>query len=197
MRKASVTAVIAALSLVSSALPASAIELHRVEGDAQPFLISANALGGVKANDLVGLNGQLLDQVQAVLIDNQAAEFSVVDSGLLNVRVPRSVMPGDVVVTLAGEFGERSFQNLFEVSPTDLASTSRITIGTFQGFAAVYTKNFKGRVLTIEVDDRTRTLPPIADHFSQNLTQVGAGRVVQVRVFLDYELVKVQRLRIK
>lgn len=197
MRKlASATALTLVFS-VALGIPATATQIFMEEEQTSPIVTDVSFYGTVRTNDLVEFNGSLLDQVQSVVIDSTSADFFVVDQNQLSVRIPRGVQPGDVLVKLAGEFGERSYQNLFEVVASDEASLARVTVGTFQGFAAVYTKNLKGHDLTIKINERERVIPQLAADFTRNLTLVGAGRLVTVQVFLNSELVKVQRLRIQ
>lgn len=197
MRKlASATALTLVFSVVLG-IPATATQIFMEEEQTSPIVTDVSFYGTVRTNDLVEFNGSLLDQVQSVVIDSTSADFFVVDQNQLSVRIPRGVQPGDVLVKLAGEFGERSYQNLFEVVASDEASLARVTVGTFQGFAAVYTKNLKGHDLTIKINERERVIPQLAADFTRNLTLVGAGRLVTVQVFLNSELVKVQRLRIQ
>lgn len=197
MRKlASATALTLVFS-VALGIPATATQIFMEEEQTSPIVTDVSFYGTVRTNDLVEFNGSLLDQVQSVVIDSKSADFFVVDQNQLSVRIPRGVQPGDVLVKLAGEFGERSYQNLFEVVASDEASLARVTVGTFQGFAAVYTKNLKGHDLTIKINERERVIPQLAADFTRNLTLVGAGRLVTVQVFLNSELVKVQRLRIQ
>lgn len=197
MRKlASATALTLVFSVVLG-IPATATQIFMEEEQTSPIVTDVSFYGTVRTNDLVEFNGSLLDQVQSVVIDSKSADFFVVDQNQLSVRIPRGVQPGDVLVKLAGEFGERSYQNLFEVVASDEASLARVTVGTFQGFAAVYTKNLKGHDLTIKINERERVIPQLAADFTRNLTLVGAGRLVTVQVFLNSELVKVQRLRIQ
>lgn len=151
----------------------------------------------VEPSDQVLISGQGFSQVNEVFIDSQTAAFSLISDSEIQVRIPEGVNPGDAVLRISGEFGLLSYQNLFEVLPSTKAVESKVTIGTFQGYAAVYTKNFKGKELTIVIGDRARIIPELDANYTQNLTKVGVGKTVSVRVFLDQELLRVEQLVIK
>ena len=182
-------AVASSLALSLAPLPAAA--------ESAPQVLDAEYTGLVRVNDLVSLSGVALDLVEGVEIDSRPADFFIIDEDKLSVRIPKGIQPGDVLVSLTGEFGEKQYQNLFEVSSVTALEESRVTIGTFQGYAAVYTKNFKGRTLRIRIEDRDRMIPRLDSNYTQNLTKVGAGRLVTVKVYLDSELVKSQELLIQ
>lgn len=151
----------------------------------------------VEAKDWIQLSGTGLNRVTEVFVDSNSAEFELVSGSEIRIRIPDGVSPGDAVLRISGDFGLLSYQNLFEVMPASKIIESKITIGTFQGYAAVYTKNFKGKELRIVIGDRTRVIPTLAANYTQNLTKVGAGNAVRISVYLDSDLLKSQELSIK
>jgi hypothetical protein len=160
-------------------------------------VVSVSSSTLVSVGDRVTLEGKDLDQVTQVQVDSKIAVFRILSNTQLELTIPAGVSPGDALVKITGSFGQLSYQNLFEVVPLAMAKDSKVTIGTFNGYLAVYTKNFSGRELRFEVGDRSRVIPRLQSNFTQNLTRIGTGTTVTVRVFIDQELIKVQRLRVR
>ena len=145
----------------------------------------------------VEIQGVGFSQVSEVFVDNRTADFEVLSDVALKLQVPEETNPGDAVVRLTGDFGVSTHHQLLQVLPAAMALEGKVTIGTFQGFAAVYTKNFKGKELKITIGNRQRVIPELDDNYTQNLTKVGAGKTVSIMVFIDQELVQVRELVIK
>jgi hypothetical protein len=150
--------------------------------------------GVVHVNDLVRFNGIGLANVEQVLVDDQRASFFVNGDQRITVRIPIGVDPGDVNITLITDVGEFAQHGLIEVVAKELPSDSKITIGTFQGYVAVYTKGLSGSKLSIRVGSRWRQIEALQSDFSKNLTRVGANKIVPVQVYVDGVLVKVEQL---
>lgn len=193
--RASALALTASLFLAVSSSPANAVVLEtELDYLSQPTISTVLSKRHVEINDRILLSGQGFTQVTEVFVDSKPARFMLLSDSELEVKIPSGVNPGDAVLRISGPFGLLSYQSLFEVLPSTKLVESKVTIGTFQGFAAVYTKNFKGRELRIVVGDRTRVVPQLDANYTQNLTKVGAGKNVRVRVFLDGELLKTEVL---
>jgi len=183
------------------ALALAAALLIQTPAQAAPRPLTATAISAasstlVSVGDKVTLEGSDLDQVTQVQIDSKPATFRIISPSALELTIPPGVSPGDALVKITGAFGQLNYQNLFEVVPLAMAKDSKVTIGSFNGYLAVYTKNFSGRELRFEVGTRSRLIPRLQSNFTQNLTRIGAGSTVTVRVFIDQELIKIQRLRI-
>lgn len=163
----------------------------------KPSVIKLLSPGLVEAKDWIQLSGAGLSRVTEVFVDSNAAEFELSSDSEISIRIPEGVSPGDAVLRISGDFGLLSYQNLFEVLPSAKAVEPKITIGTFQGFAAVYTKNFKGKELRIVIGDRTRVIPSLGANYTQNLTKVGVGKTVSISVFVDGILSKSNQLEIQ
>lgn len=168
-----------------------------VEGVATPSVagVSGNVL--VRANDWIVLRGLGFGSVSEVLVDSLRTDHYLQSATKLSILIPAGVKPGDAVITLIGEFGTVQMHNLFEVLAGTQPNQSKITIGTFQGYAAVYTKNLRGQALTILVAERQRNIQELRANFTQNLTFVGVGKIVTVRVYLDRKLMRVKQLLIR
>ena len=180
-------------------LPAQATVILNSLGQlvSKPAITSSYKSQAAAPLSWVEIKGVGFMQVAEVFVDNQIADFEVMSDVALKLQVPKGTNPGDAVVKLTGEFGVSTHHQLLQVLPAALAIESKVTIGTFQGYAAVYTKNFKGKELRITIGNRQRVIPELDANYTQNLTKVGTGKTVSVMVFVDQELVQVRELVIK
>ena len=180
-------------------LPAQATVILNSLGQlvSQPAITSSYRSQAAAPLSWVEIKGVGFMQVAEVFVDNQMADFEVTSDVALKLQVPKGTNPGDAVVKLTGEFGVSTHHQLLQVLPAALAIESKVTIGTFQGYAAVYTKNFKGYSLKISIADKERLIEELDANYTQNLTKVGVGRTVTVMVYLGNKLVKVQEITIQ
>ena len=167
----------------------------------QPVILGVASSSIVAAGDWVVITGSGFDEVAAAFVDSTKTEHLVLSSSRLSILIPEGANPGDAVLRLEGDYGSISRQYLFEVMATSEVAAkddeAKVTIGTFQGYAAVYTKNFKGYSLKISIADKERLIEELDANYTQNLTKVGVGRTVTVMVYLGSKLVKVQELLIR
>lgn len=181
-------------SLVVIALIAGGPLAHATENSVRSEI---RVVGLTSPGMTVTLSGLNLGQVSAVEVDSKPAKFGLLNDGSLNLQIPLTVQPGDVSLKLTGDFGTAEFSNLFEVMPLALEMQPKVTIGTFQGYVAVYTKNFKGFSMRIKIGDRERVIPVLGDNFTRNLTKVRPGRAHNVEVFLNDTLYKTGQLAVR
>ena len=150
--------------------------------------------GVLHVNDVVRFDGIGFASVEEVLVDDHPASFFLNSDDRITLRIPIGVDPGDASITLKNFRGVFVQHNLIEIVARELPSNSKITIGTFQGYVAVYTKGLVGSKLSIRVGSRWRQIETIKSDFSKNLTRVGANKIVPVQVYVDGALVKVEQL---
>jgi hypothetical protein len=163
----------------------------------RPLVTDVSGSAVVSVNDLVRLVGTNMRLVDKVLVGDVEASFFVNSDGLITIRVPVGVPAGKVIVTLTGAYGSVFFTDLFEVKTSLQSVDQRVTIGTFLGFAAVYTKNHEGKRLSMRIGSKWRVIDPLGANYTYNFTKVGVGRTVTVMVYLDRKLVKVQQIKIQ
>ncbi len=162
-----------------------------------PESISVSGSNQVPINGLVKLEGPALDQVRRVLVDGVPASFIANSEKLITIRVPMGVEPGDASITLEGDFGKTSLSNLFEITAFDLPPDAKITVGSFSGYTALYTKNYQSRRLSFKIGSTWRVVEKLPRNFTANLTKVGSGTTVTVTVYIDRELVRVQQIQVR
>jgi hypothetical protein len=74
----------------------------------------------------------------------------------------------------------------------------KVTIGTFNGFIAIYTQGYEGRRMTARVAGRWLLVDPITvvpgKSYSLTRRNTGAGFLINVEVYIDGQLVKTQQV---
>ena len=163
----------------------------------KPMITSISGSNQVKINGSVQLIGLLLDQVEDVQVDGVTASFFVNNSGTITIRIPVGVKPGDPAVKLFGDFGSIIFTSLFEVVATELPNNSKVTIGTFNGYVAIYTKAHNGKRLSFKVGSSWKVLKTLPSNYTYNLKKIGSGKTTTVQVYIDRTLVQVLQVKVK
>jgi uncharacterized repeat protein (TIGR02543 family) len=163
----------------------------------RPSVSGVTGSNQIAINENVRLEGAGFNTVKSVLVDGFEASFFANSSTLITIRIPIGVEPGDVRVTLIGDFGQISYNNLFEVVALEIEQDTKVTVGTFLGYAAVYTKNFEGQRLSMKVGDKWRVVPRLGADYTRNLTKVGVGKTTTVMVYINRKLVRVEQLTIR
>jgi hypothetical protein len=182
--KKAITA-IAAMLLVSLALPAQGLNLAQAPR-ATPAIEGSQA----KADSVIRVAGWDFKKVEQVLIDDLPTTFQASSNTLIAIRIPLGTNPGDVTITLVSNGGntESSFQ--IEIVSLETEKDTKVTIGSFLGYVAVYTKNLSGEKLSIQVGNKFREVSVLDNNFTVNLTKVGSNRLVEVKVFVAGQLVE-------
>ena len=160
-------------------------------------MLDVSGSATVQTNELIRLVGTNLNLVEKVLIGNIEASFFVNSAQLITIRIPVEIAAGNPTITLQGSFGSRIFSGLIQVSVTQVAVDTKVTIGTFLGYAAVYTKNHEGKRLSMKIGNKWRVIDPLAANYTYNYTKVGVGKTVTVEVYIDRVLVQVKQIKIQ
>ena len=166
-------------------------------GAIAPIVLDVSGSATVKTNEVVRLVGTNFNLIEKVLIGDVEASFFVNSSQLITIRVPIDVAPGNPAITLQGAFGTAIFTGLIQVSVTQVSVDTKVTIGTFLGYAAVYTKNHEGKRLSMKIGNKWRVIDPLDANYTYSYTKVGVGRTVTVEVYIDRVLVQVKQIKIQ
>lgn len=166
-------------------------------GITAPVVTGVSGSAVVSNNDLVRLVGKNLMNIRVVWVDGVEATFFLNSDNLVTVRIPMRASAGQVDITFHGAFGSQSHSGLIEVKTSLQSIGKKETIGTFLGFAAVYTKNHEGKRLSMKIGTKWRVIESLQANYTYNFTKVGVGRTVTVMVYLDRKLVKVQQIKIQ
>ena len=176
---------IAALLLVSFVLPAQAVNIH-LAPKASPAIEGSQA----NADSVIRVAGWDFKKVEQVLIDDLPTTFVASSNTLIAIRIPLGTNPGDVTITLVSNSGNTKSSFQIEIVSLETEKDTKVTIGSFLGYVAVYTKNLSGQKLSIQVGNRYREVSVLTNNFTANLTKVGSNRLVEVKVFVAGQLVE-------
>jgi hypothetical protein len=176
---------IAALLLVTISLPVQAITTHQA-----PRASLAIEGSQASADSVIRVAGWDFKKVEQVLIDDLPTTFQASSNTLIAIRIPLGSNPGDVTITLVSNRGQTLSSFQIEIVSLETRKDSKVTIGSFLGYVAVYTKNLSGQKLSIQVGSKHRDVSVLTNDYTANLTKVGSNRLVEVRVFVAGQLVE-------
>jgi hypothetical protein len=176
---------IAALLLVSFAYPAQAVNIH-LAPKASPAIEGSQA----SADSVIRVAGWDFKKVEQVLIDDLPTTFLASSNTLIAIRIPLGTNPGDVTITMVSNNGQTKSQFQIEIVSLETQKDTKVTIGSFLGYVAVYTKNLSGQKLSIQVGSKVRDVSVLSNDYTANLTKVGSNRLVEVKVFVAGQLVE-------
>ncbi len=176
---------IAALLLVSFALPAQGVNIQ-LAPKASPEIEGSQA----SADSVIRVAGWDFKKVEQVLIDELPTTFQASSNTLIAIRIPLGTNPGDVTITLISNGGNTKSEFQIEIVSLETENDTKVTIGSFLGYVAVYTKNLSGEKLSIQVGNKLREVSVLNNNFTANLTRVGSNRLVEVKVFVAGQLVE-------
>jgi hypothetical protein len=176
---------IAALLLVSFAYPAQAVNIH-LAPKASPAIEGSQA----SADSVIRVAGWDFKKVEQVLIDDLPTTFLASSNTLIAIRIPLGTNPGDVTITMVSNNGQTKSQFQIEIVSLETQKDTKVTIGSFLGYVAVYTKNLSGQKLSIQVGNKVRDVSVLSNDYTANLTKVGSNRLVEVKVFVAGQLVE-------
>jgi hypothetical protein len=154
----------------------------------------------VSVNDNLVLEGSNFSQVTLVRVGGVEASFFINSDGRITIRVPANAPEGLLDLEFVGPFGSLTLKDAVLVKQTVVAPVvvdRRVTIGTFLGRAAVYTKNHEGRRLSIRVGKKWFVIDPLKTNYTIHLTRVGKGKTITVMAYLDRKIVRVQQIKIR
>ncbi len=185
MGQKKVFAAIAALLLVSFVLPAQAVNIHLA-----PKASAAIEGSQASADSVIRVAGWDFKKVEQVLIDDLPTTFQASSNTLIAIRIPLGTKPGDVTITMVSNNGQTKSQFQIEIVSLETQKDTKVTIGSFLGYVAVYTKNLSGQKLSIQVGNKVRDVSVLSNDYTANLTKVGSNRLVEVKVFVAGQLVE-------
>jgi hypothetical protein len=163
----------------------------------KPLVTGISGSNQVKINGSVQLLGSKLNQVEEVHVDGVPASFFVNSQDSITIRIPVGVKPGDPAVKLFGDFGSIIFTSLFEVVATELPNNSKVTIGSFNGYVAIYTKSHQGKQLSFKIGNSWKVIKTLPANYTYNLKKIGSGKTTTVQVYIDRALVQVLQIKVK
>lgn len=163
----------------------------------KPSVSGISGSNQVKINGSIQLLGSKLNQVEEVHVDGVPTSFFVNSENSITIRIPVGVKPGDPAVKLFGDYGLIIFTSLFEVIATELPNNSKVTIGTFNGYVAIYTKALRGKQLSFKIGSGWKVVDSLPANYTYNLRKIGSGKTATVQVYIDGALVQVLQVRVR
>jgi hypothetical protein len=197
---------LAAIFLVLShhpATPANGIysPVSKVSGvaifSAKPEAIELVGQREVGRGETISIRGKNLSGLTEVNLGDQAVKFSVLSDSRISITIPTSAFPGDANLTFEGDFGKVELSNFLTISAIDFDLSSKVTVGSFNGFVAVYTKNLEGKRLSMKVGNRWRVVSQIPSNYTMNLIKVGRGKNLETKVYIDRQLVNIRSILVR
>ena len=176
---------IAAMLLISLGLPAQGFTIHQA-----PRASTAIEGSQASADSVIRVAGWDFKEVEKVLIDDRPTTFQASSNSLIAIRIPLGTNPGDVTITLVSDSGRAKSSFQIEIVSLETEKDTKVTIGSFLGYVAVYTKNLSGQKLSIQVGNKFREVSVLDNNFTANLTKIGSNRLVEVKVFVAGQLVE-------
>jgi hypothetical protein len=175
---------------------------------AQEFLPASNGLR-------LRIQGQYLDLVSALTVGTASATIVSQTPGLLIATIPAPKIGSyDLVATYGAQqltltgglkvtvdylkpvtSSSPSVSDSASVSPG--TPSSRISIGTFKGFVAIYFKGYEGARVSLKFAGKWVTVPKITSDYFRLVRKTGAGYVVKAEVFINKQLVTEKTLKTK
>lgn len=171
--------------LISLGLPAQGFTIHQA-----PRASTAIEGSQASADSVIRVAGWDFKQVEKVLIDDRPTTFQASSNSLIAIRIPLGTNPGDVTITLVSNQGQTKSSFQIEIVSLETEKDTKVTIGSFLGYVAVYTKNLSGQKLSIQVGNKFREVSVLDNNFTANLTKIGSNRLVEVKVFVAGQLVE-------
>jgi hypothetical protein len=176
---------IAASLLIGVSLPAQGLNVYQ-SPKASPAIEGSQA----SADTVIRVSGWDFKKVEQVLIDDLPTTFQASSNTLIAIRIPLGTNPGDVIISLISNNGQTVSQFQIEIVSLETQKDTKVTIGSFLGYVAVYTKNLSGQKLAIQVGNKIRDVSVLSNDYTANLTKVGSNRLVEVKVFVAGQLVE-------
>jgi hypothetical protein len=164
----------------------------------KPVVTSVDGPRTVAPSSSVSLRGENFLLVQRVLVEGVETSFVVSSDNVLTLKLPAGLKAGEVSITFLGAFGTFILSNFITITPVvETSISSRVTIGSFNGFAAVYTKNLEGKRLSMKFGNKWRVVSKLPANYTLNLFKSARGKTLQTMVYIDRKLVKISNLRVR
>lgn len=152
--------------------------------------------------------GQRLGTVSRVTIENLEAELLFVSEESFEIAIPLGLEPGTYDLQIQSSIGNLTYLQALTVkqpepepAQREIQSTKKINAGSFKGFVAVYALGYEGQRLSAKIGNDWVIIDPIVNNETESLARItdftGLGVDINLRVFIDRELVMTMPLRTK
>ena len=163
-----------------------------------------DAMQSATAGLEVGFFGRRLGSVTSAYAGSFPLEIVSASDGQLVLKIPVTVVGGSYDLVLDSAHGKLTFQSglrVFDAPAEVTTSTSlqTLSIGSFKGFIAIYTKGYEGQRLSAKVAGKWLVIDSLNESFNGNnysrlVRYTGAGYEILVHLYIDGEFVKTEEL---
>ena len=164
----------------------------------------------VAAGSEVTFTGRRLQLVSSACAGQLQLQIVQAVSSSLTVFIPTSLSANVYDFTVYSNNGKLTFnQGLTvtsavssEVIPEAAPQTKKLTVGSFKGFIAIYTKGYEGQKLSAKVAGKWLVVDSLKESWRQNnysrtVRFTGAGYDIFVHLYVDGEFIKTEMLTTK
>jgi hypothetical protein len=197
-------------TVASSALDPAPSGDSAVEQGSQAAAYSGptfDAAKTVAAGSEVTFTGRRLQLVSSAHAGQLQLQIVQAASSSLTVFIPTSLSANVYDLTVHSSNGKLTFhQGLKVLGPQDqivgLEAGPKLTVGSFKGYVAIYTKGYEGQKLSAKVAGKWLVVDPLKESWRQNnysrtVRFTGAGYDIFVHLYIDGEFVKTEMLTTK
>ncbi len=161
----------------------------------------------VVAGQEVTFTGRNLSSVTSAFVGTtQLTVVSTADE-LLVIDVPASMAPGVYDLVLQSSLGTLNFQQgltVLEAQDQVVESEAgpKLTVGSFKGYVAVYTKGYEGAKLSAKIAGKWLVVEELKEswktfNYSRTVRFTGAGYAIKVHLYINGEFVRTEDLTTK
>ena len=136
------------------------------------------------------INGTNMDRITKVTIGGTVVSIAARTKTSITVTVPAGLAAGNytiVLTTVEATALAGGFANVVAGEP-EVATNQKVTIGTYKGYVAVFTKGYAGQKLSVRLASKWHVRNPIVElkaGYSLLTVNTGAGYVANVIVYID------------
>ena len=161
----------------------------------------------VAAGSEVTFTGRRLQLVSSAYAGQLQLQIVQAVSSSLTVFIPTSLSANVYDLTVHSSNGKLTFQQgltVLEAQDQIVGSEAgpKLTVGSFKGFIAIYTKGYEGQKLSAKVAGKWLVVDPLKESWRQNnysrtVRFTGAGYDIFVHLYIDGEFIKTEMLTTK
>jgi surface protein len=160
----------------------------------------------VNAGEQTAITGFRMNTVQSVTVDDVELAMSALDNTTISITLPGN-LSGATSLTLhwvnGNESGSYRVQDALNViaNTEPQSPTKKLNASSFKGYVAIYALGYEGQRLSAKIGNDWVIVDPIVNNETASLARVvdftGAGVDINLRVFIDRELMLTMPLRTK
>ena len=163
----------------------------------------------VQAGSEVTFTGRRLDSVTSAFAGGVQLPVVLAESKSLVLEVASSLPPGTYDLVIQSSFGSLTYQQGITVlassneeSEIEPALDRKLSVGSFKGFIAIYTKGYDGQRLSAKVAGKWLVVESLDESFqgknySRTLRETGSGHNIKVHLYIDSEFLRTDELTTK